>query len=108
MNWLDLVKSIAPTIITATVPGGALLAPLVIGAITEAEQIHGATGDQKLQYAVEITRDSIRGVNAVAGHTIVNPLLSDSALAAGISAAVDVVNIVHQAQTPDIPSNPVT
>lgn len=108
INWLALVKALAPTIIAATVPHGDLLAPLVVQGITEAESAVGKSGAEKLAIAQKVVDTGIAGVNAAAGRQKIDPVAVHQIVAEGISTTVDIVNQVHAKvvpQTADLPSS---
>src|SRR6266446_4701448 len=95
-SFLEIVARVAPLTL-ALIPGvGAAIAPFVAMAIAQAEHIPGATGPQKLQAAVAITKQGFAGLNAAAGHEVIDPVLSDDALAHGISAVVDVTKMIQK------------
>lgn len=94
-DWLTIVARIAPLVLSL-IPGiPTAIAPFVAVAIAQAEQLPGATGPQKLQAAVQITRNGIGGLNAAAGHEVIDPLVDD-AIAHAVSATVDVANLLQQ------------
>jgi len=95
-NWLQLVEQLAPMVLVATPL--APLAPFIAIGIREAEQIKGATGQDKLAHAVAITKAAVTGVNAQAGKTVIDPTVADDALKHGISTVVDVVKIIQARQ----------
>jgi len=104
-DFLSIVARVAPLTL-ALIPGvGAAVAPFVAMAIAQAEHIPGATGPQKLSAAVAITKQGIAGLNAAAGHEVIDPAVSDDALKHGISAAVDVANLIQKkaATAPAVP-----
>ena len=96
MNWLGLIKTLAPIVLAATPL--APIAPFISLGIGEAEQLAGASGPEKLAHAVNIAQTGIAAVNAQAGKDLIDPALSADAISKGISTVVDVTNIVHKAQ----------
>ena len=93
-DWNKLVDLIIPIVLAPTPLGAA--APWIVQGVHAAEAIKGASGEDKLKHAVEVTKAGIEVAN-VAGAKI-DTGLTDSAIAKGISAAVDIVNIVHNAK----------
>lgn len=105
LRWLALITQYAPLILAATPL--APIAPFVAIGIHSAEAMKGATKQEKLSHAVEITQASIVAVNAQVGHQVIDPTTANRALVSGISAVVDVVNMVHRHETanPIIPAS---
>lgn len=98
-KWLAILKTFAPMIIATTVPGGAVIGPLVTHAIEEAESIQGATGAEKKAHTIAIVQDGIAGLNAGAGKVVVDPAAVTTTLSHGIDTAVGVTNMLHKQQT---------
>ena len=96
-KWLDLLKTLGPVVVAATVPGGAILAPIIVGAIAEAEKLPGATGAEKKAAALKLVKAGAAGTNAVAGRVVVDPTEAGTAAEKGIDTVVTVVNIAHKA-----------
>ena len=96
-KWLQTVISIGELVLQLD-PQTAMIAPLIIGAITAVESIPGATGPQKLSAAVtlvntgaQIAKDA--GVN-------IDPVAVSSVVANSISDVVLIANIVSGLKTP--------
>jgi len=106
MNWLDLLKVLGPAIVATTVPGGALLAPLIIQGIQEAEGLKGATGPEKKAHVVGLVRAGITTANLVAKKDVLSPTESVATVSAAIDAVVGAVNLVQQATEALRPSAP--
>ena len=96
MSWIDLIKALVPIIITAKVPHGDVIAPLVTHGITTAEEMVGASSSVKLDKAQDLVHTGIAGINAAAGTIKVDPTAVDQALASGISTVVNVANLIHK------------
>lgn len=98
MNWLDLIKALAPIIIAAKVPHGSVIAPLVVNGISEAEAIKGSSGSEKLNHAVNLVNVGIDSYNAISPKPLdkdaINKTIGD-----GISTTVDVANLIHKSPT---------
>jgi hypothetical protein len=93
-RFLEILARVAPLTLSL-IPGiPAAIAPFVAMGIAQAEHLPGASGPAKLQAAISITRQGFAGLNAAAGHEVIDPDLSDAALAHGISAVVDIANIM--------------
>lgn len=95
MKWLELLKTIGPLVIASTVPGGQLLAPIVVGAIHSAEQLKGASGAEKKAHALELVEAGAAAANAVAGKVVVDPNAAVAAAASGIDTVVKTINAAH-------------
>lgn len=94
-KWLDVLKTIGPMVVAATVPGGAVLAPIIVHAIAEAEALPGASGQEKKAHALELVKAGAEGVNAAAQKQVLDPQLVHDTAENGIEAVVGAVNIVH-------------
>lgn len=97
-KWLELLKTLGPVVIAATVPHGAVIAPVIIQAIAEAEAIRGASGPDKLAHVVTIAGQAAE-IAKEAGVKL-EPSEVTAAATNAINATVGVVNIVHKAQAP--------
>jgi hypothetical protein len=93
-KWLKVLEQVAPLIIGFTPL--APLAPAVTAAISMAEQIPGATGEQKKAIVQEIVRVSAQGANAQANKVVLDPAAAVRASSDVIDSVVDIVNIAHQ------------
>ncbi len=100
-KWLEILKQLGPMVVATVVPGGAILAPIIVGAIAEAETIKGATGAQKKAAALNLVKAGAAGANAVAGKQVIDPAKAVAAAESGIDTVVSVVNIAHDAATTD-------
>ena len=96
MKWLDLLKAIGPAVVAAVVPGGPVLAPIIVSAIAEAEHIKGATGAEKKAHALNLVAAGAAGVNAVANKVVIDPSQAVAAAASGIDSVVGAINAVQQ------------
>lgn len=92
-SWLKLVEQLAPIALIGTPL--APLVPAVILGIQTAEQIKGASGQQKLILAQQIVNASVMGANAQAGHQVIDPAAVSDLTAKGISTVVTAVNLAH-------------
>ena len=70
------------------------IAPAVIQAILEAEQIKGATGPEKLAHVMAIITTAAEALNLQAGHEVVDMAKLQQTGAAIISAIIAIVNLV--------------
>lgn len=98
MKWLQLVQVFAPLILSF-IPRLAPLAPFVSNGIQEAEQLPGASSAEKQAHAIQIARNGIASVNAVAGHPLLDPTISDQLIGSAVNTVVSVTNLVHAAHT---------
>lgn len=102
-SWLKIVEQVAPLVLAAT--PAAPIAPFVAIGIQTAEKIPGASSADKLALATTIAQAGIAATNAQAGHTEIDPTAANAALASGISAVVNVANLVHDAKAEDAAEN---
>ena len=102
MKWLELIKLLVPIIIPVVSPKLAPLAPVIATGINEAEQLPGASGQDKLNHVINLATTTATGINAATGKTVVDPQHVTDAAASVISTIVDVANIIHDA-TPTTP-----
>lgn len=95
MKWLELVKALAP-IILAAVPNQHVqtLGPVIVGGITEAESMHGASSAEKRAHVLRLAHFGAEGVNAAAGKDMI-PAGTEAAVGKAIDAIVDAANLVH-------------
>jgi hypothetical protein len=99
-KWLSILKTVGPTIVSLTVPGGVLLAPIIVTAIAEAEKQH-TTGAEKKAKALALIHAGVSGVNAASqGKVTIDPETAVSAAGHAIDTVVQTVNIIEHA-TPD-------
>jgi len=95
-RFLEVIARVAPLTLSL-IPGiPAAIAPFVAMGIAQAEHIPGADGPHKLAAAVGITKQRFAALNVAAGHEVIDPALSDDALAHGISAVVDVAKLLEK------------
>lgn len=95
-TWLQTVLNLAPIIVTAAVPGvGPILGPIIGTAITEAEKLPGASGQEKLQHALNLTNIGVAATNAIKPGTLdVNAV--NAVAANAINTTVAVANLIHK------------
>lgn len=99
MKWLETVKALAPFILSV-IPGvPAAIIPAVVQGITIAEQIPGATGDQKKAAALAEVQLGLQATNAVRPGTI-DTNATVAAVSAGIDATVKAINAIHSVNQP--------
>lgn len=98
-KWLDVVKSLAPVIIAIVAPGLAPLGTVIASAITEAEQLAGASGPDKKAHVVAIASDAAAAINLTAKKTVVDPATVASSAGSAIDVVVSVANMIHNAAT---------
>jgi hypothetical protein len=103
----DLVKVFAPLILTAVVPGGAILGPLVADAIAMAEDTLGpGTGPQKKASVQKVVGDGVTIVNAVKGTVVLDPAIVTQQVGTAIDLIIGIINEVQKAQAAHAPSGP--
>lgn len=98
-KWLQILQTVGLAALQAS-PLAPIAMPVSI-AISEAESIQGATGQQKLAHVLAIA--TAAASTAQAEGVNIDPNLVAQAGAKAISTAVDVTNIVHAAHQ-DTPS----
>lgn len=100
MKWIDLVKLLAPIVISA-IPNKHVqqLGPVIVAGIGEAQQIPGASGAEKKAHVIAMTNLGAAGINAAAGKEVVNPAETAAAASQVIDTIVGVTNLVHGATT---------
>ena len=96
MNWLDLVKFLAPMILVEINPHLAQVSDSIIHGISEAQAMSGATNEQKLNHAVNITNDAVKAINASTGIQRIDPVVVNEAAGHAISTIVDVAKLIHK------------
>ena len=99
-KWLLIFQTVGLAALKASPL--APIADTVGGAIVEAESIPGATGAAKLAHVLNVA--TAAATSAAALGVNISPALVQAAGASAISTAVNVTNIVHQAQTPTPPA----
>ncbi len=96
-TFLKILAQVGPTVLMFTPL--APIAQAVTLAIGEAEQIPGATGQQKLGHVVAIAVSAAQAANVEAGRQVVDPLLVVKTAQDAVSTTVDAVNLVHGARS---------
>src|SRR5438093_987275 len=84
MNWLELVKQLAPVVLGAIPQIPKPLIPDIVDGIHEAEGLTKATGAEKKAHALGLVGDAITGVNAAKGHTVIDPHVVTDVVGQGI------------------------
>lgn len=108
-KWLTIVSQIAPIVLLA-VPGGAAIAPLVpviTHAITEAEQIKGASGADKKAHVLNTVQDAVTTINAT-GKAKLDPAEVQAVAGQGIDAVIATVHVVEGAKIVKAPASGAT
>lgn len=98
LSWQDLVKLLAPIVVAATVPHGALLGPLLATGISDAEQLVGATGPEKKAHVLKLVVDGVLALNTAKGHDVLDPSAVSVAAGQAIDATITVVNYIDLAR----------
>lgn len=92
MKWLVLAQSMLPLILSFIPNLPAVLVPVIVQGIQEAEQMQGS-GVAKKQHVVNLAHLAIQTINTTKGHEVIGPsalAVVDSAIDTGIA----VVNLV--------------
>lgn len=90
-SWLSTVLNFTPYVLQATPL--APLAPFIAAGIHAAQQIPGATGQQKLAASVAIAQAGISAAQAAGAK--IDATASNEAIAAGVNDVVKAVNAFH-------------
>jgi len=94
-RFAAVAKVVAPAVLSV-IPGvPAVLIPLIVHGITEAEGIPGATGAQKKDHVLAIVKDGLTVTNAT-GKVVIPTADVLTAVNGGIDAAVTAVNAVKE------------
>jgi len=96
MNWLDLVKFLAPIILVKINPHLAQVSDSIIKGISEASQMSNASGEDKLKHAVNITNDAVNAINSATGIQRIDPVVVSDSAAHAISLIVDITKLIHK------------
>jgi hypothetical protein len=94
-KFLSILQLVGPSIISAVVPGGPVIAQLVTDAIGKAQQIPGATGSEKKSFALQVITDGALSVNAGTGKPVLDNAALVNAASQGIDAVVSAVKLVQ-------------
>lgn len=105
-KWLEIVRSLIPTLIALINPKLAPLGGIIAGAIVDAEQIPGASGSYKLAHAKNIAIAAATAVDDVSERTVVDLGNLDAAITDGINTAVAVANLLTKTPAVVVPANP--
>lgn len=88
------VAQLAPVLLPAAgVPPE--LAGLITHGIVTAQHLPGASGAAKKAYVQELVQTGALGINAAAGHVVVDPAQVSGAVGQGIDAVISAVNLAH-------------
>lgn len=96
LNWLDLVKLIAPIVVAATVPHGAVLGPLIATGISDAQQLQGASGTERKAIVLGLVTDGVIAINTAKGTEVLDPSAVHVAASQAIDTTVSIVNLIHR------------
>lgn len=94
-KWLQTVAHVAPMILSFT-PLAPIAGAVSLG-IQAAEQIPGATGEQKKALVQQIVALGAQATNAQAGKTVIDPTEAATVANTAIDTVVGVANIAHNA-----------
>lgn len=90
----ELVKLFVPLVVTSLKPELAPLSVTIADAISEAEQIPGASNAEKLAHVQSLVHKTAVGLNQ-SGHAHINLDNLDSAVDATVTAGIKVVKLAH-------------
>jgi hypothetical protein len=95
-KWLTLVTGLLPMILSF-IPGmPAILVPVVIQGINEAEQIKGATGPEKKQHVLSLVNLTITTTNAIAKRTVIDAAKVMPIVDRAIDTGISIVNLLSK------------
>lgn len=97
-EFLNVVSVVAPAILTL-IPGAhdiAVLVPVIISAIKEAEALARATGPEKKAHALAMVDDAITLLNAT-GRVHLDPETAHGVADRGIDVVIGVINLIQRA-----------
>jgi hypothetical protein len=93
-KWLTVVTSLLPMIL-AFIPGmPAILVPVIIQGIHEAEQIKGATGAEKKAHVLALIPIAIATINATAKRTVIDTAKVMPVIDRAIDTGIAIVNLL--------------
>ena len=95
-KFLAIVAQVGPMVLLA-VPGGEAIAPLIpviTHAITEAEQIKGATGAAKKAHVLEVTAAAVTTLNSL-GKVTLDPAEVAQVTSAGVDAVIGTIHVIE-------------
>lgn len=96
-SWLKTLEHVAPAVLMFTPL--APIAPIIAAAINTAEQIPGATGEQKKAYVQQIAASAVTAINTANNKTIIDPNAVSDTAGTAIDTIVGVNNMIHNAPT---------
>lgn len=96
MNWLDLVKFLAPIILAKINPHLGQVSDSIIHGISEASKLKDASNEDKLKHAVNITNDAVSAINVSTGIQRIDPTVVNDVAGHAISLIVDVTKMIHK------------
>ena len=92
-TWLQVLEKVGPMLLLLTPAAPA--APFIVAGIHMAEQIPGASGAQKKDFATQIAILGAQATNAIQGRTVIDPANIQVAVSSGIDTVVAITNIAH-------------
>ncbi|HLX21645.1 MAG TPA: hypothetical protein VKR23_15980 [Gaiellaceae bacterium] len=98
MDWFGLIRLLAPIILEAAIPDkrvGAILATVATDGMIAAQQIPGATNDQKKASVMTLVTDTLTGIAAVKPDLVPAPDVLTAAASSAIDTAIQVTNYVR-------------
>lgn len=101
-SWLSVLKAIGPAVVATLVPGGALIAPIVVAAVGAAERLPGAAGPEKKAAALELVDAGVQAFNLANKRKRVDRTEARNAADNAIDAVVAATNMITE-RVPAIP-----
>jgi hypothetical protein len=93
MKWFQLAQSMLPLILSFIPQLPAVLVPVIVQGIQEAEQMTGASGADKKQHVVALVHLAIQTINATKGREVISPAVI-TVVDRAIDTAISIVNLV--------------
>lgn len=97
-KWLNLLKLLAPIVLTQVKPELAPIADEITEAIASAEQLHGSNGANKLKHVQDIADNAADVINTAKGKIVVDKTDLHDVIAHGVGTVVSTVNMVDKAK----------
>lgn len=92
MKWLMLAQSMLPVILSFIPQLPAVLVPVIVQGIQEAEQMKGS-GAEKKQHVVNLAHLAIQTINTTKGREVISPAVI-TVVDRAIDTAISIVNLV--------------
>lgn len=98
-NFLNILMQVGPLILALN-PATAAIAPIIVSAIAEAQQIKGASGPEKKAHAMKIVETAVTLAHGANVKGFEQPALVLATVSDGIDVTVGAVKIVEGTKKP--------